>query len=301
MAHAQDSMNPTAAPEEEGSAALWLNYTQLTGGTALATRNQAQVAWSQACAALDMENILVMLDVQADRTRFLALPGSAAANGLIRSPLACAFASHPQHKGLGIYVHHIQGGTAAVLHTTERFEALFNSVASIQSWLAAHEQSGLSVFDVSNLGASQAWEFKPLRLRMTQDARDAMRSVTQMSFWGSVVALVLAGLGGLGVQLYQFTAARDTQTTSLMVTELATKEIGAYSNTLFELTRVSSLVVKTGGWIEKYSFKDGTTRFDARVPEWVTPDVIKGLGPVTTEKDYVRNMVMVRRGEADKP
>jgi hypothetical protein len=113
--------------------------------------------------------------------------------------------------------------------------------------------------------------------------------------------LLLAVLAGLGVTLYHITTQRENHATSLKVTELAAKEMGAYSNTLFEMTRVSSLVVKTGGWIEKYTFKDGTTQFDARVPEWVTPDVIRSLGPVVTEKDYVRNMVIIRRGGGSKP
>lgn len=291
--------NPTSqhVGSTQSRDATFVNYDQLIGGTATATSNQRQVAWSQACAALDMENILILCDVQAAHTPYLALPGSAAANGRVMSPLACAFASHPAHKGYGIYLHQIVGGTAAVVHTPIRFEAIYNTVGAVQGWLSAPEQSQLPVFDVTGLAP---WEFAPLRLRLTQDARDAMRSVAILSFWGAAASLMLAFISGIAVTVYHTTAGSENHVTSLKVTELASKEIGAYSSTLFELTRVSSLVVKTGGWIEKYSVKDGKTQFEALVPEWVTTDAVRALGPVVTEKDYVRKMVIVRRGGGSK-
>jgi hypothetical protein len=272
-----------------------VNYSGLIGGSSIAGSDQAKVAWSQASSALDMENILIMLDVQGAVTRYLALPGTAAANGRVYSPLCCAFETHPSHKGFGIYLHRMQGGVAAVVYTPQRFEALFNSITSVEDWLASHDQKGLSVFDVSEGGS---WEFVPLRLRLTQNARDAMRTVTLISFWGAAASFLIAALGGLGVVAHHLTVKRDNTSTSLKITELASKEVNAYGNTLFELTRVSSLVVKTGGWIERYTVKDGAVSFDVRVPEWVTADVIKALGPVSTEKEYVRNMVIVRKGDA---
>lgn len=274
-----------------------IDYRNLIGGSVVATRNHEQVAWAQACAALDSENILIMVDVQGDQAVFLALPGVAATSGIMRSPLAAAFPSHPDHQGYGIYLHDIPGAIAAVVRTPNRLEALYNTVPSMGAWLDEREQRELPRFTV---GGSKEWEFRPLKLRQAQDGRDVMGRIARLNYWASGMAVALAVSGAIGVTVYKATSGKEDTATALHVTDLAAKELNKYSTTLFELTRVSSLVIRTGGWIEKYSFKGNQTTFEARVPEWVTSDVIKELGNVQTEKDYAKNMVIIRRGEASK-
>ena len=271
------------------------DYKRFVGGIVVATKKHENVAWAQACSALDTENILIAIDVLADRAEYLALPGAASTSGRVFSGLAAVFPSHPDHKGFGIYVHEVPGGVAVVARTPNKIEALYNSAASIDRWMNQREQVDLPRYNVAGF---KEWEFKPFKLRQAQDGREVMTKIAAVGFWFSGLALVLALLGVLGVSVYKVTSAKDDSTTSLKVTDLAAKELNRYSTTLFELTRLSSLLVRTGGWIDKYKFKAGKLSYEAHVPEWVTSEVIKELGPVLTEKDYAKNMIIIKRIES---
>lgn len=274
-----------------------IDYRKIIGGTVVATKNQESVAWAQACAALDAENILIMVAEKEDGAEYLALPGLAAANDLVFSPLAAAFTSHPQHQGDGIYLHEVPGAIAAVVRAPGRFEALYNTVPAMQAWLSERAQASLAQFDTSKF---EAKEFRPLRLRQSQDGREVLGKIATLNFVGAVIALSLAISGAIGVSAFKSATRQDSAAAELKVSELAAQELNRYSTQLFELSRVSTLVVRTGGWIEKYNIKGPLTTYEARVPEWVTADVIKELGAVQTAKDYEKNMVIISRKEPSK-
>lgn len=270
-----------------------VDYRTLLAGAALATKDHSTVAQRQACSALDTEAVLISFVVEDDRVMYLTLPGRAAANGDVATPLAAVFRTHPEHRGDGIYLHPVPGGIAAVVRSGSRFEALYNNVAAVRSWLAEQEQRGLPQHDVSG---GIEWPLRPMRLSRLWDGRSVMAKVALYNFWGAVAMVGLSVFAGITVTAARALRATPNAPKAVQVGQIASTEIARYNATLHDFSLVAALVVRAGGWIEKYNYKDGKVTFEAYVPEWVTADSIKDIGAVVTEKDFARNLVIVKKG-----
>lgn len=270
-----------------------VDYRTLLAGAALATKDHSTVAQRQACSALDTEAVLISFVVEDDRVMYLALPGRAAANGDVATPLAAVFRTHPEHRGDGIYLHPVPGGIAAVVRSGSRFEALYNNIAAVRSWLAEPEQRGLPQHDVSG---GIEWPLRPMRLSRLWDGRSVMAKLALYNFWGAVAMVGLSVFAGITVTAARALRATPNAPKAVQVGQIASTEIARYNATLHDFSLVAALVVRAGGWIEKYNYKDGKATFEAYVPEWVTADAIKEIGAVVTEKDFARNLVIVKKG-----
>lgn len=269
-----------------------IDYRSLIAGSALATKDHDSVAHRQACSALDSDAVLIHVVVEDDRAKYLALPGRAAANTDVLTPLAAVFRSHPNHRGDGIYLHPVPGGMAAVVRSGTRFEALYNSVAAVRTWLGEPDQRDLPQHDVSS---GMAWPLRPMRLSRLWDGRSLMAKVAILNFWGAVAMVSLSVIVGIAATVGHALKPAPNASRAVQISQIASSDLARYNSTLHDFSLLAALMVRAGGWIEKYSFKEGKVSFEAYAPGWVTAESIKELGAVETEKDFARNLVIVRR------
>lgn len=245
--------------------------------------------------ALDDERLALVSGSDETHTYYLAVPTRAFSSGSLGAlALAAAFPDHPEHEGDGAYVLHLKQDLAvAVLKSGSEFKIICNEQIAV---LESVDDAGLKQFDCST---KLAWPLKSLRLSSEEAADAATKWV------GKVAAVVLT----LSVLTYLVSAVTSAVLEGRTKDVISAREHGlasmigqvALSSPLAErmakFQQITSVVVRAGGWIKSYSFKDGIEDFVVELPEWVSRDYLDALGPeIKTELDKVNGVLVVIKG-----
>lgn len=206
------------------------------------------------------------------------------------TPLAAAFPTHPDHKGDGVYLLSQGSLAVAVEKNGERFRMLFNHAEAMQGVI---EDLELPVYDVDE---AQPMLMEAMASRYRFFADDLSRKTIKVA---AVVALA-SSLIGVGAMVTDSVLATRLDESSQKATDeinaLMTKieHVSPLSAQLAALQKVSSTVVRAGGWIDEYEMVGDKEKFVVSLPEWVTSDYISALGSsAVADKDPVNNVIKV--------
>lgn len=271
-------------------------YSSMVAGSFPKTEGSSQQsAYWLAREALDDDRLALVSGSSETHVFYLAVPTRAFSNGALRDlALAAAFPNHPEHEGDGAYVLHLgHDVTVAVIINGSDFKILCNEQLAV---LEIIEDEGLRQIECDT---KMAWPLKSLRLSSEQAADVATK-------WaGKVSAVVMA----LSVLVYAASSIASGVIEGRSKDAISVREHGlaaiigqvALSSPLAErmakFQQISSVIVRAGGWLKAYSFKNGEESFVVELPEWVSRDYLDALGPdVKTDLDRVGGVLVVTKG-----
>lgn len=204
------------------------------------------------------------------------------------------------HRGDGVYLLSAADYCAALIIESGSLQYLCNEPEVVRDHLAGLD---LMIVDISAQGG------KPLR-----SIPQAIHGVTER-FSGGLLKLSCAVLGFsaltfVGAQLanaYTTNKSLDGMNPVAVENDLnaTLKKLNVQQPLARQISRiqkVSSTVVRSGGWIEKYSMK-GTDQeyFELVLPSWVSQDYIDALGrDVVTDLRDMDGLLIVRKQEKKK-
>lgn len=209
--------------------------------------------------------------------------------------LAIALPGHPQHRGDGIYLHAAAPGVAAIKRQGELL-LIGDDDATLEGIARAY---GLGTHRID--AATTPWP-----LVAADDAR--RESISRMT--GRIATVCRRAIGAC-VALYVVMALADavldqlaSDTVPVAATAALVKRIqyvSPLSEQLAQIQKMSATVVRAGGWIEGYVWKQGKGEaFSITLPGWVSQDYIESLGPGTvTEQNVPDNLIIARKGDLE--
>lgn len=254
---------------------------------------------AQDILGVDTVHTLISRDPSGQTIYYFALPSKVlASTGDIHTPLAMALPAHPEHKGDGAYVLHLGPASVAVIKDGASFYCMTNAAEDINEHLLGLE---LQIFDVGAM--LQQWRFNsPLgqTKQVVTRLSDLVTKVSALVLIGAlaVIAVESAAIGYLKGSAEKSTAHQE-QSLQKVVNEVAVSS--PINEQLAKLQRVSSVVVRAGGWLEQYEATRTGEAYKAVLPEWVTKDYIDALGSgAIADHDRQANNIIVHKGEVNK-
>ncbi|GLR27312.1 hypothetical protein [Limnobacter litoralis] len=150
---------------------------------------------------------------------------------------------------------------------------------------------------------------QPLR-SIPQAILGVSERVGRAVFWGALSTLALSLTVFIAVQVLQvYTVARDEgQTNARAIESDLNATIGKLNvqqplaRQISRVQRVSATVIRSGGWIERYSLKgENQESFELVLPSWVSQDYLDSLGrDVVTDLRDTEGLLTVRKTEKGK-
>lgn len=237
-------------------------------------------------------HLLVAADPLQAAVYYFAAPSTAFASTMhFATPLAAALPSHPQHRGDGIYLLKSEKLLVAVEKIRDSFRMLANTPDVMADWLA--ERPELALHDVADLDP-WAMESIPGAYRRITDG--ITQRMVRYSAYAIVLSLAVYLVASIGVAVVNASADKSNQAHMNAINAAVTRIdfISPLSQQVARMQRVSSLVVRAGGWIEEYEFKNGAEKFVLMMPAWITKDYIDALGPkVEADQSTDENLIRV--------
>ncbi|SMP72653.1 hypothetical protein [Noviherbaspirillum suwonense] len=239
----------------------------------------------------DKLHTLVGLSADGLHAYFFALPSAALhESGKFETPLAAAFPGHPDHKGEGVYLLENEGFSCAIIKDGEKFQALTNKADVVLNYI--HDLN----LPVHNVEQAKPWALESAvgRYRRMAD-QFSVRTIKI----GAVVtaAAAVIGLGAMvteGVMAAQLRSDNTKTADQLNSVVMKIEHASPLSRQLAQFQKISSTVVRAGGWIDAYEMKGSNESFTVSLPEWVTQDYINALGTGTrADKDTANNIIRV--------
>jgi hypothetical protein len=211
--------------------------------------------------------------------------------------LAAAMPGHPDYQGDAIYALDIGMEFVAVIKQQGDFFLTHGDREAINTLADKHT---LPIHILST--AAQTWPLKSAFGSQRKYIEELSQRIVRMSTLalGVGTLLYLALLGG--EQYLKWSSKSSSQTQALA----DTIQRFEYTSPLFEqlahFQKISATVVRSGGWIEGYSWKPGKDEsFEIVMPGWISQDYIDSLGPGTvTEYNIPDNLVTARKGSIEK-
>ena len=240
-------------------------------------------------------HLLVSADPTQVTVYYFAAPSTAfASTTIFATPLAAALPSHPQHRGDGIYFLRTEKLAVAVEKVRDHLRLVANTPEVMADWLA--ERPEIPVHDVADCDA-WAMESVPGAYRRITDG--ISQRMVRYSAYATALALVVYLAASIGVSVANAAADKSNQAHMSAINAAVTRIdfISPLSQQVARMQRVSSLVVRAGGWIDEYEFKNGSEKFVLMMPAWITKDYIDALGPkVEADQANDENLVRVSLG-----
>lgn len=228
---------------------------------------------------------------------YLAVPSKAlASHAEFACPLAAALPGHPGHAGDGAYVHWMQSHAAAVLRRGTELNLLVGLAEEVMDAIKAAE---LVTIDVSQAPGevlrAPSWHYRMLATRAANYTSTLSLAVLGLAGVTYLASQALIGYVSAGEATRAQTLA--TQANAAIEAAQLTQPLGKQ---VHRITALSTLVVKTGGWIDGYQVTNGSgERFVISLPSWVTADVIREMGDgVRTELQAADNLVWAIKADA---
>ena len=240
-------------------------------------------------------HLLVSADPSQATVYYFAAPSTAfASTTIFATPLAAALPSHPQHRGDGIYFLRTEKLAVAVEKVRDHLRLVANTPEVMADWLA--ERPEIPVHDVADC---DAWAMESVPGAYRRIADGISHRMVRYSAYATALALVVYLAASIGVSVANAAADKSNQAHMSAINAAVTRIdfISPLSQQVARMQRVSSLVVRAGGWIDEYEFKNGSEKFVLMMPAWITKDYIDALGPkVEADQANDENLVRVSLG-----
>ena len=241
----------------------------------------------------DKIHTVTSISIDGQQLYYFAVP-SALLNqtGAFETPLVAAFPAHPDHRGEGVYYIERETFACAVIKDGDTFQCLTNKA----DVLMAHIRD-LNL-PLHNVDQAHPWQLESAAGRHRRLAdRFSMATIKVAASVTAVAAIV--GFSAMLVQSFMSSqASADAAHAAVQLNSVVMKieHASPLSQQLAQLQKVSSTVVRAGGWIEGYELKGNAESFSVSLPEWVTQDYIKALGAGTkADKDIGNNIIRVSK------
>lgn len=286
----------SARPELSASAEEAIYVSMVAGSFPKPKSDSSKSAYWIAREALNDDRLAMVSGHDDTHVFYLAVPTRAFSNGSLELlPLAAALPNHPEHEGDGAYVLHIKNSdvTVAVLKDGKNFKIICNETMAVQETI---EDSKLRQIECSS---KVPWPLQSLRMAAEEAADVATKwagrvsaVVLAMSVITYLVSLVMSPL--MESRFKDAISSREHSLAS-MIGQISLSSPLAEQMAKFQ--NITSVVVRAGGWIKSYSFKQGVETFVVELPEWVSRDYLDALGSeITTEFDKVNSVLVVSKG-----
>ena len=237
-------------------------------------------------------HLLIDTDVTSRMVYYFAAPSAAFASiPVFSTPLAAALPTHPQHQGDGIYFLQDVNLSVAIEKTRDQLRLIANTTDVMAEWLT--EQVELPVYQVDSY---QAWTMGSVPAAYRRIADGISLRAAKYSSYVGITALLIYGITSVGISVFNARADKSNESQMNAVNETVSKIdfVSPLSQQVARMQRVSSLVVRAGGWIDEYEVKNGNERFVLMMPAWITRDYIDALGPkVEADQTSDENLVRV--------
>ena len=237
-------------------------------------------------------HLLIDTDVTSRMVYYFAAPSAAFASiPVFSTPLAAALPTHPQHQGDGIYFLQDVNLSVAIEKTRDQLRLIANTTDVMAEWLT--EQVELPVYQVDGY---QAWTMGSVPAAYRRIADGISLRAAKYSSYVGITALLIYGITSVGISVFNARADKSNESQMNAVNETVSKIdfVSPLSQQVARMQRVSSLVVRAGGWIDEYEVKNGNERFVLMMPAWITRDYIDALGPkVEADQTSDENLVRV--------
>lgn len=215
-------------------------------------------------------------------------------------PFADALPDAAGHQGDGIYLLRLSGFSVAMILERGSLSVMCNETEVLNDYLLGFD---LPQYPVDQLVG------KPLR-SIPQAILGVSEKVGRAVFWGSLATMASSLLVFVVVQALQvYSVARDDgQTNARAIEADLNATIGKLNvqqplaRQISRVQKVSATVIRSGGWIEKYSLKDEDHEsFELVLPSWVSQDYLDSLGrDVVTDLRDTEGLLTVRKLEKGK-
>lgn len=237
-------------------------------------------------------HLLIVTDPSAAMVYYLAAPSTAFTSiPIFQTQLAAALPTHPQHRGDGIYFLHSVNLSVAIEKSRDSIRLIANSTEVVTEWL--EDQQGIPTYSVDGC---EAWPMEPISAAYRRIADGISLRTAKYSSIVAAVSLLVYVVASIGVSVFTARADKSNETHMNEVNEAVGKIdfVSPLSQQVARVQRVSSLVVRAGGWIDDYQLKNGEERFVLMMPAWITRDYIEGLGPrVEADQSTDENLIRV--------
>lgn len=241
----------------------------------------------------DRLHTLVSLSPDGLHAYFFALPSAVLhESGMFETPLAAAFPGHPDHKGEGVYLFERETFSCAVIKDGEKFQCITNKADVVIGYV--HDLN----LPVHNVEQARPWALESAVGKYRRMADQF--SVRTIKIGAAITAAAaFIGFGAIvteGVMAAQLRSDNAKTAEQLNSVVMKIEHASPLSRQLAQLQKVSSTVVRAGGWIDAYEMKGSKESFTVSLPEWVTQDYISGLGTGTrADKDTANNIIRVEK------
>lgn len=242
---------------------------------------------------LDTANmhLLIVTDSAEAMVYYLAAPSTAfTSTPVFETPLAAALPTHPQHRGDGIYFLHSVNLSVAIEKSRDSIRLIANSTEVMTEWL--EDQQDIPTYAVDGC---ESWTMEAIPAAYRRIADGISLRAAKYSSIVAGASLLVYVVASIGVSVFTARADKSNETHMHEVNEAVGKIdfVSPLSQQVARVQRVSSLVVRAGGWIDEYDFKNGDEKFVLMMPAWITRDYIEGLGP-RVEADQATDENLIR-------
>lgn len=281
---------------------LRLIYANLIGGRLpCGAASPTQVVMHQAQAILGTSRLHMHVQERAGFLYYFACESrhlSSAPDFLL--PFIDALPEGSGHQGDGVYLLKGSGFAVAMILERGNLSLLCNDTEVLHDHLLGFD---LPQFSVDQLVG------KPLE-SIPQAILGVSETVGRYVFKGSLISLFVSLGVFVSVQALQvYQAARDNgQTNAKAIEGSLNKTIGKLNvqqplaRQISRVQKVSATVIRSGGWIEKYTLKgEDNENFELVLPSWVSQDYLDSLGrDVVTDLRDTEGLLTVRKTEKEK-
>ena len=277
-------------------------YSNLIGGRLpYGSASPMRVVLNQAQAILGTNRLHVYFYERAGFLYYFAIESKhLASNSNFLLPFADALPDGPGHQGDGIYLLKADDFAAAMVIDHGNMQLLCNELDVLNDYLLGFD---LPQFSVDQLPG------KPLR-SVPQTLHGVSERVGRYLLRGSAGVLLVAALAFVGVHTTQIfrTSQDNTQASARVIEADLAKTLGKLNvqqplaRQISRVQVVSATVIRSGGWIQKYSLKgEDVENFEVVLPSWVSQDYLDSLGrDVVTDLRDMEGLLTVRKVVKEK-
>lgn len=275
-------------------------YSSMVAGAVPLIEGDAKtVAIETAIDLLYTESLHFILneDKKEKRVYYIAVPSKSLANiPAFATPLAAAFTGHPDFAGDGAYIHKFAPYAACLIRKEGTLKMM---VSHLDDLTAYFEDESLVVHDVTFLQPQTMQSVVGYYRNVTQKFAGIAGKIAALV---TVSALGFAGFAG-AVRGGLESSVESDQQAKVAALNSAVKQVSTVnplSEDLGKLQKLTSSVVKAGGWVESYSYKaskgQAEEEFVIKLPAWVTKEQIDDLGQdFTTEYLRTENLIVATK------
>lgn len=224
---------------------------------------------------------------------YLAQKSSAFSSApVFETPLVAALPGNLQHKGDGAYLLSHGSISVAVIKDGDKFRLITNNTDAVESEI-----------DDMELLVHPAESFVPALMqsitgKQRHQADKFSARAIKLSAILSSAAIVLGVVASVGAASLSASLKNRSDQNAIALGQLVSKidHASPLSRQLAGVQKISATVVRAGGWIESYELAGEKEKFVVALPEWVTQDFIRALGPgAQADHDAVNNLIKVHK------